>query len=155
MIKKLMLAAVCLAISIMTNAASYPDFSSLNTDGVRLYYLYVDKAAKTVSLCSNSYYTTDPSTYSGKITIPSTVVYDGITYTVITIHSDAFWHASKLTSVVIPSTVTTISKNAFENCTSLTSINLNNVARIYEHAFKGCSALTSVEIPKSVTMLAN
>ena len=46
--------------------------------------------------------------YSGTVTIPSEVTYEGITYSVTSIGSEAFSYCSGLTSVEIPNSVTTV-----------------------------------------------
>ena len=46
--------------------------------------------------------------YSGDVVIPSTVNYNGNTYNVTSVSSDAFLKCSNLTSVIIPESVTSI-----------------------------------------------
>ncbi len=59
----------------------------------------------------------------------------------------------KLSSVIIPDSVTVICENAFAECSYLSSINMpNSVAFIGSYAFEGCG-LKSVVIPDSVTSL--
>ena len=64
---------------------------------------------------------TSGSGYSGDITIPEAVTYDGTTYTVTSIGYMAFYNCSGLTSVTIPKSVETIYSNAFVGCNSLQS----------------------------------
>ena len=54
--------------------------------------------------------------YSGAVTIPTEVTYEGITYSVTSIGEYAFWGCSGLTSVVIPNSVTSIGNAAFWGC---------------------------------------
>lgn len=91
--------------------------------------------------------------YSGDIVLPSSVTYNGKTYTVTSILSYAF-SGDKITSVNIPNTVTTIYESAFENCTGLTSIVLgNSVNSIGAKAFANCTNLESINIPNSVGLI--
>ena len=86
------------------------------------------------------------------ISIPETVTYKGITYSVISIGTRAFHKCSSLTSITIPHSVTSIGSSAFYNCSALTSITIpNSVTSIGMNAFSHCSSLTSITIPNSVT----
>ena len=92
--------------------------------------------------------------YNGDVTIPSTVTYNGTTYSVTTIGNYAFYDCSGLTSVTIPNSVTTIGDFSFYDCSGLTSVTIpNSVTTIGNGAFYGCSGLTSVTIPNSVTSI--
>lgn len=71
------------------------------------------------------------------VVIPSTV--DG--KPVVSIGSNAF-SSSRVTSVVMPDTVTTIGKEAFKDCYDLTKIQFSaNLTRIQNDAFLECNAL--------------
>ena len=92
--------------------------------------------------------------YTGKVTIPATVTYDGVTYSVTSIEAYAFSGCSGLTSIEIPNSVTAIGSSAFTGCSGLTSVTIpNSVTTIGMEAFYGCSGLTSVTIPNSVTTI--
>ena len=92
--------------------------------------------------------------YSGEVTIPSSVTYDGTTYSVTSIGDWAFEGCSGLTSVTIGNSVTSIGVGAFEDCSGLTSVTIgNSVTSIGNEAFRDCSSLTSVTIPNSVTSI--
>ena len=94
--------------------------------------------------------------YTGAVTIPSTVTYEGITYSVTSIDNDAFYWCGGLTSVSIPNSVTEIGYRAFEGCTGLTAITIpNSVTEIDSYAFYDCTGLTSVTIGNSVTTIGN
>ena len=89
---------------------------------------------------------------SGNITIPASIVYEDITYSVTSIGDGAFYLCKDLTSIDIPNSVTSIGKQAFAGCSSLSSIEIpNGVTSIKYHSFENCSSLTSIDIPNSVT----
>ena len=84
---------------------------------------------------------------SGSLIIPSSISYDGKTYTVTKIEYNAFYGCSGLTSVEIPNSVIYIGDNAFEGCSGLTNVIIgNSVVSIGESAFLNCIGLTKVEI---------
>ena len=70
--------------------------------------------------------TSHPNSYIDNISIPSTITYNGKSYSVTSIEGAAFYNCSSLTSITIPSSVTNIGDKAFEGCTSLTSVYVNN-----------------------------
>ena len=94
--------------------------------------------------------------YSGSVTIPETVTYDGTTYSVTSIGASAFGSCSGLTSVTFGSGVTSIGYGAFASCSGLTSITIpNSVTSIGDYAFYRCFGLISITIPNSVTSIGN
>ena len=127
-------------------------------DGI-YYNLNKDKMTAEVTYLSSRY---NEKAYSGNVVIPSTVLYNGTTYSVTSIGDDAFEDCSGLTSVTIPNSVTSIGSSAFKGCSGLTSITIpNSVTSIENSAFYGCSGLTSVTISsnaiasKNYTMRSN
>jgi len=85
------------------------------------------------------------------ISLLSSFEVDGDTYNVTSIAASAFYGATNLTSVTIPTSVTVINESAFEGCTNLTTVNIPSATTIGVNAFYGCSSLTSVTIPSTVT----
>ena len=125
------------------------DFS---VDGI--YYNYLGGNNVKVTYRGNFYDKYDDE-YSGEVIIPSTVTYNGTTYSVTSIGYAAFYNCSCLPSVTIPNSVTSIGNSAFEGCSRLTSITIpNSVTSIGNSAFEGCP-LTSVTIGNSVTSIGD
>ena len=92
--------------------------------------------------------------YSGSVTIPASVTYNGTTYSVTSIEWGAFRYCSGLTSITIPNSITSIGEWAFADCSGLTSITIpNSVTSIGSYAFCNCKGLTSITIPNSVTSI--
>ena len=90
------------------------------------------------------------------INIPSSVTYQGTTYSVTSIGAYAFYYCSSLTAVTIGNSVASIGDFAFYDCSSLTSVTIgNSVTSIGVYAFNYCISLTSVTIPNSVTSIGN
>ena len=142
--KKKLLSLVLLLLAGITAAHAY-DFSAVASTGQTLYYKY--SGSRAVSLVGGS----NPT---GSLTIPSSVTYGGISYSVADISNYAFQGFSGLTSVSIPNSVTTIGNYAFQNCSGLTSVSIpNSVNSIGYNAFAYCSGLTSVSIPNSVNSI--
>ncbi|MBR4645166.1 MAG: leucine-rich repeat domain-containing protein [Bacteroidaceae bacterium] len=78
------------------------------------------------------------NSYTSNVTIPATVTYNGVTYSVMTIGYAAFALCSGLTAVTIPSSVTSIDGYAFYGCSGLASIEIpNSVTYIGGEAFTG------------------
>ena len=79
--------------------------------------------------------------------ITSVVIPNSVT----TIGENAFYKCDLLTNISIPDSVTSIDGKAFANCKSLTNVTIgNSVTSIGEGAFMGCTSLTNVKIGDSV-----
>ena len=77
--------------------------------------------------------------YSGSVSIPKEVSYNGRKYSVTSIGVSAFAGCSGLTSVAIGNSVTSIGNYAFGNCSGLTSVTIpNSVTSIESDAFWQC-----------------
>ena len=135
------------SLFIATMAFAYDVQYNVQIDGI---YYDLDKENKTAVVSSSS------DNYSGvtTITIPSSVTYNSVTYSVTSIEISAFKGCSSLTSITIPNSVTSIESFAFKGCSSLTSITIpEGVTIIGSETFKDCKSLKSIEIPNSVTMI--
>ena len=117
---------------------------------------YAISGTSAIVTYKNYNYGNSYSDYTGNITIPSTVTYNGTTYTVTAIDYCAFRRSAGLTSVTIPNSVTSIGERAFEDCSGLTSVTIpNKVSIIGYRTFYGCSGLTRVTIPNKVTSIGD
>ena len=146
---KNVITSTILLLALLLPALTYAhDFE---VDGI--YYNRINDNEVEVTLGRNGYF---HYRYSGTVTIPATVTYDGTTYSVTKIGENAFIRSTGLTSVDIPNSVTSIGDYAFEECTALTSIVIpNSVTEIGRQAFMDCTGLTSIDIPNSVTAISS
>ncbi|MCR5362803.1 MAG: leucine-rich repeat domain-containing protein [Bacteroidales bacterium] len=146
---KFLLFVFC-AVTAIAERAQAHDFE---VDGI--YYTYLSQADKTVSVSyQGSSYNEYSNEYTGNVVIPSSVTYNGTTYSVTSIGSNAFSDCQGLTSIEIPSSVTSIGYEAFSSCSGLTSIRIpSSVTGIGIYAFSDCTSLTSIEIQNGVTSI--
>ncbi len=119
---------LALLLSATTSANEY----EFEVDGIYYTRLFGEIPSDTevkVTYDSSSY---GPS-YSGDITIPANVTYEGATYS-----------------------VTAIDDGAFSWCPGLTSVYISSSVRyIGDYAFSWCTALTNIVIPSSVKYIGN
>ena len=93
---------------------------------------------------STVYVTRGDMTYSGDISIPESVTYKRVTYTVTGIGGWTFDDCRNITSVKLPSTITAIGKRAFCN-SSIKSITLpKSLKHIEDNAFSSCELLKEI-----------
>ncbi len=130
---------------LMLLAASLPLWAgTFQVDGIN----YETTGEGTVAVTSGD-------SYSGDIVIPSTVTYNGTTYSVTSIGVGAFDWCDGLTEVTIPNSVTSIGEYAFSWCKGLTSITIpNSVTSIGYSAFDGCTSLKEVKIEEGDATLS-
>ena len=135
-----------LLLSLLT---TLPGFAGYDYD-IYYYDIFFNITSGNTVAVTSYYY----GMYSGDITIPKTIQYNGQTYLVTSIEENAFHQCADLTSVTLPNSLTTIGSDAFGGCSGLTSVTLpNSLTTIGSGAFRGCSGLTSVTIPNSVTTI--
>ena len=99
--KQTLLSLLMMLLPLMANA------EAVEIDGI--YYNLINKA-KEAEVTSGS------NKYTGDVVIPSSVVYNDVTYSVTSIGQYAFDECSGLTSVTIPNSVTSIGSIAFWGC---------------------------------------
>jgi hypothetical protein len=143
--KKLILlfTALCITVSIWAY-----DFA---VDGI-YYNITSSTSPYTVAVTHD----TGGNSYSGTVTIPSSVTYNSISYSVTSIGDYAFAISTGLTTVNIPSSVDSIKTWAFYGCTGLTSIAIpTSITSIGDGTFWGCIDLATILIPLSVRQIGN
>lgn len=115
----------------------------------KIIYSVIDPEAKTVqvSIDNRSMHRDDNSA----ITIPETVTYKGISYTVVGIAQGAFAD-TKISGLDIQAPIAEIPADAFSGCVGLSSVTMpETLTSIGENAFKGCSNLTAPSFPEALT----
>ncbi len=131
-------------------------------DGI---YYNLDTTAKTASVTYQDYLVEGDfyfdgyryySVYNGSVTIPSSISYNGTTYSVTSIGNYAFSNCRRLTSISIPYSVNSIGKYAFLDCSGLQKVNIDDIAAWCgidffitedeywaEHAFEATTVISS------------
>ena len=130
---KLLALVACLTSTLSASAQWTPKYDFV-VNGI--YYKITSSTNKTVGV-SQKYNAFDiTGDYSGSVTIPSSVYYNGTTYQVTSIQENAFYWCPDLTSVVIGDGVTTIGEGAFYRCTGMNEITLGkSVTSVGANAF--------------------
>lgn len=155
------LISLIVLMSMISQKTMAYDIAVENSDGVTIYYNYINDG-KELEVTHQGNYTNaqiingdinrSMNYYQGKVVIPDEVIYMNRTRKVTSIGDLAFFFnksdeidSRKLTSIVIPNSVTKIGECAFYQCTGLTSIEIpNSVKWIKKWAFVGCSSLQKV-----------
>ena len=137
-LKKLMTALLLLCCTV-ANAQIF------EVDGIC--YDILSEEEKTVRVTAGGEYT-------GAVTIPAIVNYNGEVYSVKSIDNYAFYNCTSLASINISEGVTSIGVSVFAFCNSLTSINIpKSVTSIGDYVFYGCTSLASINIPEGITSI--
>ncbi|MBR3938976.1 MAG: leucine-rich repeat domain-containing protein [Bacteroidales bacterium] len=150
--KKIILSLIITVSTMLSTAWAY-DFSVVVSSGQTLYFninsnstsnevyvTYPNSNAQYMDEYYNGYTTT-----TGNLIIPTSVTYNGITYSVTSIGDNAFYICRGLTWVTIPNSVTTIGISAFDDCRGLTSVTIpSSVTSIGSSAFRSCRSLTTL-----------
>ncbi len=139
------LCVALLALVLCNTPLFAEDFT---VDGI--YYNITSETDKTVEVTyQGTSHTQYENEYSGSVTIPESVNYNGTTYSVTTIENNAFNMCQSLTHVTIPNSITCIGWGCFTSCSSLTEITIpNSVISIGPRAFANCPSLTHITVSK-------
>lgn len=138
-----------LCITAFAGTDYYCDFS---VNGI--YYQYISGTTDEVAVSYDNYetgrYGGNYTNYSGYVSVPATVTYNGKTYKVTAVSDHAFQECS-VTTVNLPSTIKSIGYAAFIDCYQLTSVNLpSSITIIRDNAFNGCTVLGNVTLPAAL-----
>lgn len=115
--KKLRLLVLALLCSAFSSAYSF------YVGGI--YYKVTSSPNSTVEVAP---YGSISGNYSGAVSIPEYVTYNGITYSVTSVGEKAFKGCSKLTSVTIPKSVVSIGNDAFNGCSKLKEVYISDLS---------------------------
>ncbi len=114
--------------------------SIIEVNGIRYRITAQEESGNTVEVTKNTGFT-------GVATIPGSINYKGIDYSVTAIGQEAFSYCSGLSSVDIPNSVTSIGNGAFFYCTGLSSVTIpNSVTSIEGWAFNSCTGLETITV---------
>ena len=134
--KRIYLTLIALVLNAVIFTASAYDIAVKNTDGVTIYYNYINGSHELeVTYMDN--YNLYHKCYSGVVVIPNEIIYENKTLKVTRIGDGAFTRCSELTSISIPNSVENIGESAFYNCTKLTSVNISDVSTWCKISFSG------------------
>lgn len=107
----------------------------IEIDGLKYHISQTNNAARLIA-----------NGYTGNINIPSSVSFDGYSYSVTGIAKQCFMDCSGLTGVNLPNSIVTIGDSCFTGCGSLASILIpSSVKSIGTDCFEGCSNIKSVK----------
>ena len=154
--KKLFIITVLMTLAIngFAQILNY-DFSAVCETGQTLYYQICDYNNYQVAIIAPN--TTNWNGYVkpiGNLVIPSSVNYDGVDYTIVSVGARAFFECSELTSVEVPNSVTYIGERAFSYDYALETIILPvGITTIEGLTFTNCQSLTSITLPDSLTSI--
>jgi len=140
-------------ITIITAAVTFfattPSALAYDCEVDGIYYCRI--SATELEVANKVFSDQNRTAYTGAVTIPSQVTYNGKTFNVVSIGDYAFRDCSSLTTVTIPNSITAIKSYAFYGCSAILNINIPaSVKEIGMGAFEGCSSLSQMILPQGV-----
>ena len=152
--KKYLISAFALLLSAVSFTSCSSDEDEFSEQGYDVlvdglaYFLNIDDMTATVTA------RTYPSSYSGHITIPSTITASGRDFTVTRIDGYTFKNCKKLTGITFPTSLQIIGGECFLE-SGLQSVTIpSNVISVGDYAFAGCESLSNFTIEDSTTPLS-
>ena len=134
-----------LLLSIISLASYCYD---IEVDGI--YYNEISFLGRKVAVTASP----DGNKYSGDIVIPSEIVVEGMTFSVVEIEPDAFKDCTNLYSLVVGSNVESIGARAFKTCSNLKELTIGpKVEIIGLDSFTGCTSLTILSFEDNESIL--
>ena len=132
-------------VALYADEVTKPFQPHTEIDGI--YYNIIDEIEKSVEVTFMGSAPEEHNEYTGNVTIPENISYNGTTYTVYRIGETAFSGCTELTGVTIPNSVTSIGNGAFLGCIALTGIVIpSGVTSIGEWAFASCSGIENIVV---------
>ena len=125
-------------------------------DDKNFYVDYIKYTVKDGHLIVSGY---DPVGFKGVANIIARITYKGNTYEVLGIGYSSdyiypFKDCQKITSVIIPNSVTYMGKGCFFSCENITDIVIpNSVIEIGDYVFSGCTKLSSLKLSTGLTYI--
>lgn len=116
-----------------------------------IFYNITDATAKTVEVTyKGSYGNEYLDEYSGIVSIPASVTYDGTTYSVTSIGSDAFYACEDLQTALLPNSIVSIKNGAFAH-SGINSITIpaSVTGAIDYYTFYACSSLNEIVVDEN------
>ena len=134
--KQAALAAALVALATATKAQVVHDFQTVTPQGDTLFCTITDSAQRHISVRGDeSVWNAQYIHYSDTLVIPSSVEYNGATYTVTALADSAFYNHGEVKAVSIPPTVTDIGRMALASTGIVELMVHNNVVTIGLGAF--------------------
>ncbi len=140
-----------IALTLFYSSIHAEDFSSVNNDGLRIYYNILSTDQKTVEVEGAR-----TGQFSTIVNIPDSVNSGGVNYAVKQIGQFAFNGDTYITSINIPATVEIIGNSAFKNCTNINELMFGkNIKEIGNNLFENCLSLRKIELGDSLKSIGD
>ncbi len=147
----LMASIVLMLVGVQSAQADDGDRFDAKVGVWNIHFRIISEAEATAAIALDSKGRPNTS-IGGSFTLPTSVSYEGKTYSVTSVDPQAFMGNTGMTSVTIPGNIKTIGSQAFEGCKKLVGLTLKEgIEKMGDLAFLNCDELTSVTIPKSMS----